>query len=77
MSSKTFEQAIAKAHELPDEDQEQLGRELDNFIDQLQTLRCELDEGFQSLDAGAGRELDMEHLIARARVSLADGSAAA
>ena len=67
MLSKTLEEAIAKAHELPEEDQERLGRELNDYIDHLRALRSDIRAGLQSLDAGLGRKLDIEDVIRRAR----------
>ena len=69
MPSKTLDQAVAKAHELPEADQERLGRELNDYIDQLRTLRSDIDQGLRSLDAGRGRPLDIEEVIARAHAT--------
>ncbi len=67
MSSKTLDEAIAKAHELPEEDQERLGRELNDYIDHLRAVRDDISAGIRSLDAGLGRTLDIEDVIRRAR----------
>jgi len=69
MSAKMLDQAIAKAHELPEADQERIGRELIDYIDHLQALREDINQGLRSLDAGLGRQLDIEEVIARARAS--------
>jgi hypothetical protein len=69
MPSKTLDHAIAKAHELPEADQERIGRELLDYIDHLRALRDDIDRGLRSLDAGLGRELDIDDVIARARAS--------
>ena len=69
MPPKTLDEAIAKAHELPEADQERLGRELNEYIDHLRALRSDLDQGLRSLDAGLGRQLDIEDVIARARAT--------
>ena len=71
MPSKTLDEAIAKAHELPEADQERLGRELNEYIDHLRALRSDIDQGLRSLDAGLGRQLDIEDVIARARATYA------
>jgi hypothetical protein len=55
--------AIAKAAELPEAAQEQLGRELLDRIEMLTQLRAEIDVGIRELDAGLGEELDFEKLI--------------
>jgi hypothetical protein len=67
MPSKTLDEAIAKAHELPEADQERIGRELNDYIDHLRALRSDISAGVQSLDAGFGRKLDIEDVIGRAR----------
>lgn len=67
MSSETLTHAIAKVQQLPDADQERIGRELNAYIDDLHRLRADLTQGLRSLDAGLGKELDIEDVIARAR----------
>jgi hypothetical protein len=67
MPSKLLDQAVARAHELPEPDQERIGRDLNEYIDHLRALRDDIDQGLKSLDAGLGRELDIEDVIARAR----------
>src|SRR6266852_5842130 len=55
--------AIARAAELPEAAQEQLGRELLDRIEALTQLRAEIDVGIRELDAGLGEALDVEKLI--------------
>ena len=69
MPSKTLDEAIAKAHELPEADQERIGRELNDYIDHLRALRSDISAGVRSLDAGFGRKLDIEDVIGRARAA--------
>lgn len=69
MPSKTLDEAIAKAHELPEADQERLGRELNDYIDHLRALRSDIGAGLRSLDAGQGRRLNIEDVITRARAT--------
>jgi hypothetical protein len=69
MPSKTLAEAIAKAHEPPEADQERIGREPNDYINHLRALRSDIDEGLRSLDAGLGQKLDMED-NRRARVNL-------
>jgi hypothetical protein len=57
--------AIAKAAALPEAAQEQLGREMLERIDALSKLRAEIDIGIRELDAGRGKKLDIEELIAQ------------
>jgi len=62
---KTLELAIAKAAELPEAAQEALGREMLRRIQALDELRAEIEIGIRELDAGLGRELDIEELLNR------------
>ena len=62
---RTLEQAIAKISRLPDADQEEIGRRLLSHVEKLNALRAELDKGLRSLDAGAGRPLDIEDFLRR------------
>ena len=64
---KTLELAIAKVAELPEAAQEALGREILKQIDELTALRAEIEIGIRELDAGLGRELDLEEFLQRAR----------
>jgi hypothetical protein len=60
---KTLEQAIAEISNLPEADQEQIGRKLLSHIEKLRQLRAEVDKGIRSLDAGEGKELNIEDFI--------------
>ncbi len=62
---KTLEQAIAEISNLSDADQEQIGRKLLSHVEKLRQLRSEIDKGIRSLDAGQGRELNIEDVIRR------------
>jgi hypothetical protein len=73
MVAKTLTDAVAKAALLPLSDQERIGRELNRHVDNLSVLREKLDHGIRSLDAGLGRELDIEEVIARANAAYARG----
>jgi hypothetical protein len=64
---KALELAIAKAADLSEAAQEQLGRELLERIDNLSSLRADIQIGLAELDAGKGEELDIEELIREAR----------
>ena len=61
--TKLLERAMAEASALPDTIQDQIGSELLAHIEKLSRFRADLDAGLRSLDAGAGRELDIEALI--------------
>jgi hypothetical protein len=69
---KILEQAIAELAELPDADQEQIGRKLLSHVEKLRSLREEIDKGIRSLDAGRGAPLDVEEFI-RQIVRVIDG----
>lgn len=71
---KTLELAISKAATLPAAAQEQLGRELLERIDALARLRAEVEIGIRQLDAGMGKELDIEDVIRQARKERGKGS---
>ena len=70
---RTLELAVTKAAELPEAAQEQLGREMLERIDALAALRSEIETGMRELEAGKGRELDIEEVIRRARKQHAEG----
>ena len=61
--AKSLEIAIAEIANLPDADQEQIGRRLLSHIEKLRQLRAEVDKGIRSLDAGEGRPLDIEDFL--------------
>lgn len=61
--TKVIEKAIEEVSNLPEDDQEKIGRGLLSHIEKLRRLRSEIDKGIRSLDAGEGTELDIEHFI--------------
>jgi hypothetical protein len=70
---RTLEIAISKAAELSEAAQEQLGREMLERIDALAELRAAIEVGVRQLDAGEGKELDIEEVIKQARREHAKG----
>ena len=60
---KSLELAIAEVANLPDADQEQIGRRLLSHLEKLRQLRDEVDKGIRSLDAGEGTPLDVEDFL--------------
>ena len=64
--SKLLDHAVDKVQGLPSIDQDRIARDLTRYVDDLQRLRSDLSEGLKSLDAGHGKELDIEAVIARA-----------
>ncbi len=66
---RTLEIAIFKAAELSEAAQEQLGRQMLERIASLAELRAALEIGVRQLDAGEGKELDIEEVIGRARAA--------
>ena len=71
MTHPTLQEAFAKTTELPEADQERIARELIDYVDHLRALRVDIAAGVR-LDAGLGRELDIENVIARARAENAE-----
>lgn len=65
--TKTLEKAFAEAAHLPEAAQEKIGRDLLAHIRKLRRLRADIEKGIRSLDAGKGRELDIEDFLRRAR----------
>ena len=64
---KTLELAFSKAAALPEAAQEKIGREVIDYIDKLNALRADIESGVRQLDAGEGRELDIDDVLRRAR----------
>ena len=60
---KTLEQAIAQISQLPDADQEEIGRRLLSHVEKLNALRGEIDRGISSLDAGEGSAVNIEEFL--------------
>lgn len=63
--TKTLQKAITEITNLPDADQEEIGRKLLSHVEKLRALRADIDAGIISLDAGKGRPLDIEQFIAK------------
>jgi hypothetical protein len=61
--TELLETAIAEASTLPRAAQEKIGRDLLTYIEKLRWLQAEIDKGLRSLDAGEGRELDIEAFL--------------
>jgi hypothetical protein len=62
---RTLEIAIAEVSNLPDADQEQIGRRLLSHVEKLRQLRAEIGKGIRSLDAGESKPLDIEDFLRR------------
>jgi BMFP domain-containing protein YqiC len=60
---KMLEQALAQVAILPEDDQEQIGRQLLSHIEKLRQLREDIDKGIRSLNAGGAVELDIEEFL--------------
>jgi Rad3-related DNA helicase len=71
MKTRTLEIAMDKAENLPEAAQEQLGREILERIETLNLLRSDINKGLRELDAGLGKELDVEDVIRTARANRA------
>ncbi|RAI43361.1 hypothetical protein CH341_14805 [Rhodoplanes roseus] len=64
---KALEQAVAALSRLPEAEQERIAGELLSHLEKVTSLRADIEAGLRSLDAGEGRELDIDAVIARAR----------
>lgn len=62
---RTLEKAIAEVSNLPDADQERIGQRLLSHVEKLRRLRAEIDKGIRSLDAGEGKQLDVDGFLQR------------
>src|SRR6266852_5759218 len=60
---RTLEKAIEEVANLPDADQEQIGRRLPSHVEKLRQLRTEIDKGVRSLDGGEGKPLEIEEFL--------------
>jgi len=65
--TRVLRDAIAKVEALPEADQDRIARELIDYLDKLHVLRADVEIGIRQLDAGEGRELDIEDVIRQAR----------
>ena len=61
--SKVLQDAVAEVTSLPQSDQEAIGRQLLSHVEKLRQLRAEIDKGIRSLDAGEGRELNIDEFV--------------
>lgn len=73
--TKVLREAIAKIEALPEAAQDHIARELIDYVEKLNALRAEVEIGISELDAGEGRELDIEELLREARAHHGKGSA--
>jgi hypothetical protein len=72
--SKALELAMQKAAALPEEAQEEIGREVLLRVETLAELRREIEVGIHQLDAGTGKRLNIADVIARARQQYGKGA---
>jgi hypothetical protein len=61
--TKVLREAIAKVEALPEAEQDRIARELIDYLDKLGALRSDLEVGIRQLDAGEGRELDINDFL--------------
>jgi hypothetical protein len=52
--TNAFKEALARVEELPEADQENIGRQVLTHVQKLEALRQDVDAGVRSLDAGEG-----------------------
>ena len=60
---KTLERAFAEVATLSEAAQEEIGRQLLAHLAKLRALRESLEQAARELDAGEGRELDIERFL--------------
>ena len=65
--TKALKEALVEVEKLPAPDQENIGRQMLHHVEKLRELRRDIDAGVRSLDAGDGRELDINDVISRAQ----------
>jgi hypothetical protein len=63
--TKALKDAIAEVATLPPAAQDRIGQELLAHVRKLRALRTDLEQGIRSLDAGAGRPVDVTQMIER------------
>jgi hypothetical protein len=61
--AQILKDAVEEVSNLSVADQEKIGRDLLSHVEKLRRLRVEIDNGIHSLDAGRGRELDIEEFL--------------
>ncbi len=62
---KALQRAIDKVATLPEADQEEIAQQLLAHVEKLSKLRADIDAGIRSLDAGKGKPIDIDELIAK------------
>jgi hypothetical protein len=61
--AKILREAMEQISNLPEADQQKIGRELLSHLEKLRRLCVEIDNGIQSLSAGRGEALDIEDFL--------------
>ena len=61
--SADLKDALSLAATLPEAAQTRIGRELREHFERRRCLQAEIQKGIASLDAGAGRSIDIEDVI--------------
>ena len=67
MTAIALNLAIRKVQALPEDAQEQIGRDVLLRIEKLEQLQADLQIGIDELDAGLGEEISMDEIIEQAR----------
>ena len=66
-AATALKEAFDELATLPQADQEKIARELLEHVEKIRALRADLQAGIDSLDAGRGKEIDIDDVIKRAR----------
>ena len=61
--TKVLREAIAKVEALPEAEQDRIAHELIDYLDKRSALRSDLEVGIRQLDAGEGRELNINDFL--------------
>ena len=67
---KNLQEAMARVETLPEAAQERIGEELLEYVDNVERLRTELQEGIDSLERGEGRPFEIDDVIRHGRVDI-------
>jgi hypothetical protein len=62
---KTLERALAEVATLPEAAQEDIGQQLPAHVERLRKLKADLEQATKELEAGEGRELDIDEFLTR------------
>ena len=65
--TNALEAAVEALEQLPEADQENIGRQVLQHVEKLRLLRTDIEAGIRSLEAGKGQLMEIDDVIAIAR----------